>query len=135
MMIRLRHKGLNSARMKVRWWRPTQEEWLPILLDSHPQFWKRKVDPTYQRPWKSLSPRYATEKSKKYPGQPILRATGLMQELAHIYTRGDRFIVRSTNYGAYNQFGTSKSPARPWMGVPDTALDQLPSIAWKHILR
>jgi len=120
--------------MNLRWWAPTKETWVPILLDAHPQFWKKQVDPTYQRPWKDLSPRYAKDKSQKYPGEPILRATGLMQDAAYIFTRGDKFLVRSTEYGAFHQFGVAKLPARPWMGVPDVALKQLPSIAWKNIL-
>jgi len=120
--------------MNLRWWKPTKEEWVPVLLDDHPQFWKSQVDPTYQRPWQQLSPRYQTWKNKTYPGQPILRATGLMQDVAYIYTRGDRFLVRSTDYGKYQQFGTSKMPARPWMGVPDISLKQIVPIAWKNIL-
>jgi hypothetical protein len=57
-----------------------------------------------------------------------------MQDSAYIYTRGDKFLVKSTSYGAYNQFGTSKMPARPWMGVPDISLKQIVPIAWKNIL-
>lgn len=133
-MIRLRIQGGGLTPMNTKWWKPTQREWTPVLLDDHPQFWKRQVDPTTQRPWKSLNPRYAAWKDQNYPGQPILRATGLMQELAYIYTRGDRFLVRSTHYGAYNQFGTSRMPARPWMGVPDISLKQIVPIAWHNIL-
>ena len=132
-MIRFR---LDPKRLQfnTKWWTPTKQEWTPVLLDDHPQFWRRQVDPTYQRPWAPLNPKYATWKGQNYPGQPILRATGLMQELAYIYTRGNKFMVKSTPYGAYNQFGTYKMPARPWMGVPDVSLRQIVPIAWKHIL-
>lgn len=135
-MIRFRlvntNKGLTP--FSLNWWKPTKEEWVPVLIDDHPQFWKQQVDPTSKRPWAQLSPGYAKWKNQKYPGQPILRASGLMQELAYIYTRGDQFLVKSTHYGAYNQFGTSKMSARPWMGVPDISLKQIVPIAWKHIL-
>lgn len=131
-MITLKATGLKK--MRVNWWAPTKEEWVPELLDAHPQFWKREVDPTYQRPWKRLSPGYAKWKSETYPGQPILRATGLMQDIAFIYTRGNKFMVRSTDYGSENQFGTKRKPARPWMGVPDISLQAIEKIAWKHIL-
>ena len=135
-MIRFRvdNKGKGLTPMNLNWWKPTKEEWVPVLLDDHPQFWKRQVDPTYQRPWQRLTPRYADLKAKKYGNQPILRATGLMEDIAYIYTRGNRFLVRSTDYGAYQQFGTSKMPARPWMGVPDISLKQIVPISWKHIL-
>ena len=135
-MIRFRvdNKGKGLTPMNLNWWKPTKEEWVPVLLDDHPQFWKRQVDPTYQRPWQRLTPRYADLKAKKYGSQPILRATGLMQDASYIFTKGNQFLVRSTDYGAYQQFGTSKMPARPWMGVPDISLKQIVPISWKHIL-
>jgi hypothetical protein len=57
-----------------------------------------------------------------------------MQDASYIYTRGDQFLVKSTNYGAYHQFGTSKMVARPWMGVPDISLEHIVPIAWGNIL-
>jgi phage gpG-like protein len=130
--MRFKVKGLHP--MNLRWWKPTQEDWVPVLLDDHPQFWKRQVDPTTQRPWKRLTSSYKEWKNERYPGQPILRLTGNMQDYAYIFTKGDRFLVRSTYYGKYQQFGTSEMPARPWMGVPDVSLKQIVPIAWKHIL-
>jgi phage gpG-like protein len=131
-MIRL--KVQNLIPLNTKWWKPTKEEWVPVLIDDHPQFWKKQVDPTYQRPWDRLTPKYASWKSKNFPGQPILRATGLMQDVAYIYTRGNVFMVKSTHYGKYHQFGTSRMVARPWMGVPDISLKQIVPIAWKIIL-
>jgi hypothetical protein len=135
-MIRFKvdNSGKGLTPLNLNWWRPTKEEWVPVLLDDHPQFWKRQVDPTYQRPWKQLTPRYADLKNKRYPGEPILRATGLMQDIAHITVRGNVFTVNSTYYGKYQQFGTSKMVARPWMGVPDISLKQIVPISWKNIL-
>jgi phage gpG-like protein len=133
-MIKFKIQGNGLTPMNLNWWRPTKEEWTPVLLDDHPQFWKREVDPTYQQPWERLTPRYASWKEKHYPGQPLLRATGLMQDAAYIYTRGNTFFVGSTDYGGYNQFGTSKMAARPWMGVPDISLKQIVPISWKNIL-
>lgn len=131
-MIKFRATGLTK--MNLRWWTPTKQEWVPVLLDDHPQFWKQQVDPTTKRPWAPLSPDYKAWKQVNFPGQPKLRQTGLMQDIAYIYTRGNRFLVKSTGYGGYNQFGTSKMPARPWMGVPDISLEQIVPIAWKNIL-
>ena len=133
-MLRLRVQGNGLTPMNLNWWQPTKREWTPVLLDDHPQFWKQQVDPTYLRPWQQLSPKYAKWKSENYPGQPILRATGLMQDIAYIYTRGNVFYVKSTDYGQYQQFGTSKMVARPWMGVPDISLKQIVPISWKNIL-
>jgi phage gpG-like protein len=133
-MISFKVQGNGLTPMNLNWWQPTKREWTPVLLDDHPQFWKKQVDPTYQRPWAQLNPKYAQDKQKRYPGQPILRATGLMQDASYIFTRGNTFLVKSTDYGAYNQFGTSRMPARPWMGVPDISLKQIVPISWKNIL-
>jgi hypothetical protein len=133
-MITIKTQGNGLIPMNLKWWKPTKEEWVPVLMDDHPQFWKDQVDPTYKRPWAQLTPRYASWKSKHFPGEPILKRTGLMQEASYIYTRGDEFRVRSTKYGAANQFGTPKMVARPWMGVPDISLEQIVPIAWKNIL-
>jgi phage gpG-like protein len=135
-MIRLRvdNSGKGLTPLNLNWWQPTKREWTPVLLDDHPQFWKQQVDPTYKRPWAQLTPRYANWKGQRYPGQPILRATGLMQDLAYIYTKGNVFYVKSTDYGAYQQNGTSKMVARPWMGVPDISLQQIVPISWRNIL-
>ena len=133
-MVRIKVTVNGLIPMNLRWWKPTKEEWVPVLLDDHPQFWKQQVDPTYQQPWARLTPRYAAWKNERYPGNPILRATGLMQDAAYIYTVGNKFMVRSTGYGAGNQFGTPGKAARPWMGVPDISLKQIVPIAWKNIL-
>jgi len=133
-MIRFKVAGNGLTPLNLNWWRPTKQEWVPVLLDDHPQFWKKQVDPTYQRPWQMLTPRYASWKNENYPGEPILRATGLMQDIAYIKTQGNVFLVKSTKYGKFHQFGTSKMAARPWMGVPDISLKQIVPIAWKNIL-
>jgi phage gpG-like protein len=133
-MMKFKVTGNGLIPLNVNWWKPTQREWTPVLLDDQAPFWKRQVDPTYERPWARLNPAYSKWKAGHYPGEPILRATGLMQDSAYIYTRGNRFLVKSTRYGAYNQFGTSKMPARPWMGVPDISLKQIVPISWKNIL-
>jgi hypothetical protein len=133
-VINFKVQGNGLTPMNLNWWKPTKEEWTPVLLDDHPAFWRKEVDPTTGQPWKRLSPRYAAWKAEAFPGEPILRATGAMLDSAYIYTRGNKFLVKSTDYGAYNQFGTSKMPARPWMGVPDISLKQIVPIAWKNIL-
>ena len=133
-MIRTKITGNGLVPLNTRWWKPTKEEWAPMLLDDNVPSWRRQVDPTYGAPWAALSPAYAKWKQARYPGQPILRASGLMQDLAFISTRGDRFIVKSTKYGGAHQFGTRKMPARPWMGVPDISLKHIVPIAWRNIL-
>ena len=131
-MITFQMKKLPTV--NLGWWKPTQKEWAPILLMDHAVPWRQESDPTTGRPWASLSPKYREQKQKRYAGQPVLRATGKMQDSAKIVPKGDGFDVKTTKYGRYHQSGTSKMPARPWVGIPDKSLKQIAAIAWKHIL-
>jgi len=133
-MLKFKISGDGLIPLNVNWWKPTQREWTPVLMDDNVPFQRREQDPTDGAPWKRLSPSYAAWKQQHFPGQPILRRTGLMLDSAHLITRGDTFLVRSMPYGKYHQFGTNKMDARPWMGVPDISLQHIVPIAWKNIL-
>lgn len=133
-MIRFELTGTGIQPFNLKWWKPTQVEWAPVLLKDHQAPWRQESDPTTGRPWVPLSRKYAQRKQKQWPGAPILRASGVMQDTAVIQPWRDGFQVKSAYYGAYNQFGTSKMPARPWMGIPDKSLEQIVPIAWKNIL-
>ena len=116
------------------WWGPTQKQWAPVLLKDQQVPWRQESDPTTGRPWKSLTPDYRKRKERQYPGQPVLRATGKMQDTARILPSGEGFEVKTTRYGAYHQFGTIKMAARPWVGIPDISLKKIVPIAWRNIL-
>lgn len=122
-------KGCN-----LNWWAPTKKEWAPILASDQKPFWAQESDPSTGRPWQSLTPNYSLWKQQRFPGQPILRATGEMQDSMEITVRGNVFSVRSTYYGKFQQFGTRKMVARPWVGVPDKTVEKLVPISWKNIL-
>jgi phage gpG-like protein len=91
-------------------------------------FWAAQTDAD-GRPWATLDPQTPDVDNI------ILRETGEMQNTAVVRPWGNKFMVDTTFYGAFQQFGTKRIPARPWMGVPQSALDKLPGIAWKHILK
>jgi phage gpG-like protein len=133
-MINFQVKKDGFTQFNLDWWKPTQKEWAPVLLKDQAVPWRQESDPTTGRPWVSLTPKYALAKLRKFPGQPILRATGKMQDEAKILPKGEGFEVKASPYGAYHQFGTSRMAARPWVGIPDNSLKQLSPIAWKHIL-
>lgn len=132
-MISLKVTGKGFQPFNENWWAKTQKQWAPVLLESQKPFWRRESDPQTGRPWAALSPAYAKWKSAK-GGGPILRRTGKMQDTAKIVPKGNWFEVVSTPYGKYNQDGTSRMPARPWMGVPPASIHKLFPIAWKNIL-
>lgn len=128
-MISIRVKEPKSLRpFRKDWWNPTKQEWAPVLLQENRPFWQAQLDPD-GRPWQPLKTATVDTDGK------ILRETGSMFTSANVRAWGNKFIVETTPYGIYHQLGTKKIPARPWMGVPDPALDKLGEIAWKHILK
>ena len=130
----IRFNVRNLPRVNLKWWPPTQRQWAPILLEQQKPFWKREREPTMNTPWAKLSPNYKIQKDKKYPGEPILRATGAMQDTAKILPGSNGgFKAETLKYGAYHQFGTRKMPARPWLGIPPSSLASLGVIAIKNI--
>lgn len=133
-MIKFKVEGNGLTPMNLKWWFPTKREWAPILAADQKKFWQQESSPITGAPWASLTPRYYLQKQERYPGQPTLRATGLMQDSMEIKVRGDVFSVYGPSYGKYHQFGTSRMIARPWVGVPDVSLKQIVPIAWKNIL-
>ena len=130
-MIEFKIKNMPSV--NLNWWKPTQREWAPILLEQQKPFWKDEKNPTTGKPWKDLSPAYEAWKHKKYPGEPILRRTGIMQDTARIVPKNDGFAANIVKYGAYQQLGTAHIPARPWLGIPPASLATLGVIAFKNI--
>lgn len=120
--------------LNKNWWNPTKKEWAPSLLQHNKELWPRQVD--YEgKPWKALSPSYQKWKAETYGSLPELKVSGRMLESAYIVVRGGTFKVETTEEGVYNQFGTERMPARPWMGVPQKSLNKLSEIALNHILR
>jgi len=133
-MLTFKVAGNGLKPLNVKWWKPTQKEWTPVLMKDNRPFQRNEKDPTTGKPWARLTPVYAAWKQAHFPGQPILRRTGLMLDSAALFTRGDEFLVKTTSYGPYHQFGTKRMVARPWMGVPDISLQHIVPIAWKNIL-
>lgn len=125
----------NLPHFNLNWWKPTQKEWAPVLLKDHDVPWRQESDPTTGRPWKALTSSYRKRKDRQFPGQPILRATGKMQDTAEILPKGEGFNVKTTKYGSYHQFGTLRMTARPWVGIPDISLQKIVPIAWRNILK
>jgi hypothetical protein len=116
------------------WWGPTKKEWVPHLWLDNRDNWIRQVDDE-GKPWEALSPSYAKWKSENMGNLPELRVSGEMLDRSYLIVRGNRFIVKTTEEGIYNQFGTDKMPARPWVGVPLNSLDKLAEIALENLLK
>jgi phage gpG-like protein len=77
-----------------------------------------------QRPWAPLSARYAAQKARRYPGKPILEATGKLRRslVDHptVRLRGNTLSIGSNDpKSAWHQRGVPSNnlPARPHVGV------------------
>lgn len=119
---------------KKNWWTLTKKEWVAHLWLDNRENWIRQTDDE-GKPWEALSPSYSKWKVEEEGSLPKLRVTGEMLDRSYIVVRGNRFIVKTNDEGVYNQFGTSKMPARPWVGVPLKSLDTLAEIALKNLLK
>jgi hypothetical protein len=134
MSIRWKVEGNGLLPMNTKWWFPTRKEWTPILESSQSEYWQTGTNPFNGQPWKSLTERYAAKKSILYPGAPVLRATGAMQDTMTIQSTAKKFHVHGVDYGKYHQFGTKRMVARPWVGVPEKTMGPLAEISLKNIL-
>lgn len=134
--MKLTIKGLDDGDyFNLDWWEDSQPKVAKMLEQEH----RESVFPKEQNPWdgnkwKELSPRYREQKLKKHGPQPILRATGKMQDQMKISpTNNGLFNVQTTKYGADHQFGTDRLAERTWVGIPDQAIPKVQDIVAKNI--
>jgi len=80
--------------------------------------------------WAALSPGYAAQKELRYPGKPILQASGaLMKSLTHEpfgvegATATEMVLGTDIPYAIFHQLGTKGMPARPVVDL--TVIDRL----------
>lgn len=79
--------------------------------------------------WQPLNPSYAAWKAARFPGMPILQATGRLRDsyVQRGHADGYRRITplslergSSVPYAGHHATGTSRMPARPPIGVRET---------------
>lgn len=112
-------------------------------------FFERVVEPDFERiqldqfasqgargeggSWAPLSPAYAAAKARRFPGRPILEASGRMKGSLTQAGHPDSFrrITRtsyergtSVPYASAHATGTSRMPARPPVGVTEADFDK-----------
>jgi phage gpG-like protein len=88
--------------------------------------------------WPRLSDGYAKWKTKKYPGEGILSRTGdLRRSLTDrfgphaVYEDEAQSLLLGTTvpYANFHQYGTSRMPARPPIGLRDSDPDLMTAVA------
>lgn len=122
------NRVLDGWTRKIEDWQPA---WRQIVLDhretSMLQFvGDGRVDGLSR--YAPLSPRYARWKARRYPGRPILTASGRLQREttgAKTTLTKTRLEIRiPTPYAIFHQRGTSKMPARPVLRLAQNRAQQ-----------
>lgn len=129
---------LSVPTLNENWWESSRNEIARILQEDNRAAWGEEKDPQEGKKWAPLSARYREWKSQAYPGQPILRLTGRMQDRTRIRPEAARGIFSArmgADYGSYHMTGTSKMPARPWLGIPVMSMPRVEAAVAKAILR
>jgi hypothetical protein len=130
--------SLTAPSFNLNWWENSKNELSRLLLEDNQEAWGKEQDPQTQRRWAPLSPAYAASKARAYPGAPILRRTGLMEDRTRILPQVSRGIFTArmgASYGSYHMSGTLKMPARPWLGIPISSMPRMGEVIGKAILR
>jgi phage gpG-like protein len=130
--------SLSVPSFNLNWWEASRNELARILLEDNQASWSTEQDPQTQGRWAPLSPAYASSKSRAYPGVPILRRTGTMQDKTRILPQASRGIFSArmgSSYGSYHMNGTSRMPARPWLGVPVSSMPKMEEAISRAILK
>lgn len=120
------------------WWQSSKSELAGVLQQDNELSWMQERDPQTGKGWAPLSARYKSWKDKFAPGQPILRLSGKMLNTARIKpgSATGLFSARTrVDYGSYHMTGTSKMPARPWLGVPSTSIPKMEIIVARAIAK
>lgn len=129
-------KGLGEGDFfNEDWWEDSQPKVAKMLEEENRNNWPKEQNPWTGEKWKELKPKYREQKEKRFGGQPILRASGRMQDQMKIVPNNTGFNVQTTRYGGYHQFGTEKMPERTWVGIPDSAMPKINDIVCKNLFK
>lgn len=134
--LRISLPGQQPAELWLQRLGAAVSDWRPFWRDYFAPVWFRHVELQYASGgaitgdrWAALSVRYAAWKQRHWPGLPIGVLSGALQE--SLTTWGDsNMIWRASKaglevgskvpWGVYQQWGTSRMPARPPLRVNQT---------------
>jgi phage gpG-like protein len=120
------------------WWGSSKNQLAEVLQQDNELSWMQERDPQTGKGWAPLTAKYRSWKNRFAPGQPILRLSGKMLNTTRIRPGSaiGLFSARTrVDYGSYHMTGTSKMPARPWLGVPSITVPKMESIVAKAIAK
>lgn len=115
--------------VNLDWWESSRGELSRILQRENQRSWESEADPNTGTKW---APR------KQPTGNwPLLQRTGAMFDKVKVKPQNEVgiFATKSVSYGPFHMTGTSCMTARPWLGVPDSALSPMATAIAKHIFK
>lgn len=104
-----------------------------VLLQEAEAAFDNEVSPD-GKPWAKLNPSYKKRRyDRGYTGN-ILQVTGdLVKSLNIDYGDSVAMVGAGEPYGQYHQMGTSKMPARPFLGLGDDGVAEIKAILHREL--
>lgn len=140
--IKVSIEGTNRVQRELNQRRERISEFAPFWRSVAVPILKNKLRDIFLQEGPGWAPLDAsTLKSRKYPGLPILQQTGaLMRSVVNhpVITISQNQLTYGTNnpYAEYHEEGTSKMPARPFLGpAQDEVLDEIRQAYIRYLLQ
>ena len=120
---------LTVPNVNYEWWKSSKNELNRLVEEYNRSMWPKQSDPVTLKPWAPRKPPTGN--------WPLLRKTGRMQDTAKFKTGKApmSFYARTTDYGPYLQYGTSRMPARRWLGIGPAILDPMARIIASKVFK
>ena len=120
---------LTTPNVNYNWWKTSKNELNRLVEGYNKEKQAAQVDPVTLSPWKPRKPPTGS--------WPILRRTGKMLGSYKIKPAASpmMFNARTTSYGPYLQYGTSKMPARRWLGIGPELMDPMAAVVAKSVFK
>ena len=120
---------LTTPNVNYNWWKSSKAELTRLVDDYNKQKQAAQQDPVTLSPWKPRKPPTGS--------WPLLRKTGKMLGTYKIKAQTSPMLwnAKTTSYGPYLQYGTSRMPARRWLGIGSEVLDPMAAIIAKSVFK
>ena len=121
---------LTVPNVNVNWWKTDGKKLTRIVEEYNKENWGAQTDPVTQAAWAPRKPPTGS--------WPLLNKTGKMFGSTS-FRAGSApmsFYARvGVDYGKYLQYGTSRMPARRWLGLGEPVLKEMGEIIAKSIFK
>mgnify|MGYP003642970354 FL=1 len=120
---------LTIPKVNSNWWKDSESQLTKVVDEYNRKSWSEQRDPVTNKSW---APR------KQPTGSwPLLNKTGKMFGSTVIKPGGSPMTwnAKTTDYGPFLQYGTSKMVQRRWLGIGPKVIRPMEKIISKHIFK